>query len=987
MKRFDFSVYKIEEEEDVFPNDNGTIIRIFANAMNNKSVMITVADFNPYVYLELPSSIQWTPTNISLIKNKIKLMTRKNPTEIKFVLKKKLYYANVKRSNNGPKKYAKILFPYIFVSYKSTKTISKLFFSARKLLFVSGIGNIKLVMDENAATPSLQMFSNRKMNTGGWNTGVGIQITGKDKESTCKYEFVCEYLKLKPKNDFFKITSPKIMSIDGEMFSENPAAVPNSKKPSDKIFQFSCVVYNRGDPVDKWKKILLSLGKPRGKLMDGIICKEYETEADLLLGITRTIQKEDPQIIIGYNILMFDIPYLIDRAKINMVYNEFDKLGYIIGKHATLEDISWTSAAYGKQTFKFLNASGRLMIDLLPLVKRSYKLGVYRLGVVAEKFLGHTKDPLKHTGIFKCYRVGMLDKKKGRLYLGICGKYCVTDSVVVGELFDVMNIWVGLCEEATALNVPIIFLYTKGQQIRMYSQMYRLAIDENVVVQDDAYITGGNDYYSGAIVIEPVPGLYENVVTFDFTSLYPTTIISSNISFDTLVNDRDGYRSDIDNEDCNIFEWDDHIGCIHDTIKRKTKPKKIICAHFKFRWLKEYEGILCKLLLTLLTSRTVVKKDIKKLKKRLKEEKLTDIEIRDIEIKLIVLDKRQWSYKISANSAYGAMGVGAGYLPFLPGAMCTTAGGREHLLKAVDIMTKTYGAKLIYGDTDSTMVIFPDLTTSEEIWDYALKIEKEIIDAFPKPMQLAFEGKIYVIYLILSKKRYMARSCKRDGIIEKDLVTKGVLLARRDNSLFTRTAYKSVIDKTMDKESRESVEHSIVEDINNLFTRNNTNLKHYIITKKVGPLEKYKVKELPKNDPKELQRLFTLKKCSDPKTYFVRCLPAQVQLAVEMRKRGMRVDAGTRLEYVVTTRQGVQGKQWEKIEDPEYFKKYNNTFRISPLYYLKSLVVPMDQILTTAYGKEHRMLNLYKIHLQKDKINKEILSLFTNIEIVEHKFE
>jgi len=49
-----------------------------------------------------------------------------------------------------------------------------------------------------------------------------------------------------------------------------------------------------------------------------------------------------------------------------------------------------------------------------------------------------------------------------------------------------------------------------------------------------------------------------------------------------------------------------------------------------------------------------------------------------------VLDKRQLAYKVSANSAYGAMGVQRGYLPFLPGAMSTTAMDRQSIQKAAE---------------------------------------------------------------------------------------------------------------------------------------------------------------------------------------------------------------------------------------------------------------------------------------------------------------
>ena len=64
--------------------------------------------------------------------------------------------------------------------------------------------------------------------------------------------------------------------------------------------------------------------------------------------------------------------------------------------------------------------------------------------------------------------------------------------------------------------------------------------------------------------------------------------------------------------------------------------------------------------------------------------------------------------------------------------------------------------KLIYGDTDSCYIHFPNLKTSEECWDYALKVEEVVSKIFPRPMKLEFEEAIYWKFFILSKKRYFS---------------------------------------------------------------------------------------------------------------------------------------------------------------------------------------------------------------------------------------
>ena len=95
----------------------------------------------------------------------------------------------------------------------------------------------------------------------------------------------------------------------------------------------------------------------------------YQTEADLLLGFTEFIIEHNPQLIIGYNILGFDIPYMIERAKFQMVIDSFNQQGCIKYRHAQERLIKWSSSAYKNQEFQYLDAFGRLFVDLLPLIK------------------------------------------------------------------------------------------------------------------------------------------------------------------------------------------------------------------------------------------------------------------------------------------------------------------------------------------------------------------------------------------------------------------------------------------------------------------------------------------------------------------------------------------------------------------------------------------------------------------------------------------
>ena len=128
----------------------------------------------------------------------------------------------------------------------------------------------------------------------------------------------------------------------------------------------------------------------------------YNNEADLIQGFTDFIIEKNPQIITGYNIFGFDIPYMLDRAKHNFIISDFDKQGMMKDLHAKEKLIKWTSQAYKDQEFTYIDAEGRLYVDLLPIVKRDFKFDTYSLKNVSKEFIGETKDPLTAKDIFRC---------------------------------------------------------------------------------------------------------------------------------------------------------------------------------------------------------------------------------------------------------------------------------------------------------------------------------------------------------------------------------------------------------------------------------------------------------------------------------------------------------------------------------------------------------------------------------------------------------
>ncbi|OWK49440.1 DNA polymerase delta catalytic subunit [Lonchura striata] len=93
---------------------------------------------------------------------------------------------------------------------------------------------------------------------------------------------------------------------------------------------------------------------------------------------------------------------------------------------------------------------------------------------------------------------------------------------------------VTLVEMARVTAVPLSYLLTRGQQVKVVAQLLRQAMQEDLllpVVKSE----GGEDF-EGATVIEPLKGYYDvPIATLDFSSLYPSIMIAHNLCYTTLL--------------------------------------------------------------------------------------------------------------------------------------------------------------------------------------------------------------------------------------------------------------------------------------------------------------------------------------------------------------------------------------------------------------------------------------------------------------------
>lgn len=432
---------------------------------------------------------------------------------------------------------------------------------------------------------------------------------------------------------------------------------------------------------------------------------------------------------------------------------------------------------------------------------------------------GLAKDDVTPQDIFRMTNEGPKERS-------LIAKYCIQDCNLVHHLMNKIDIITGFVEMASLCSVPLDFLVMRGQGIKLTSYIAKKCREKNTLmpVIEKSNDNGG---YEGAIVLDPKCDLYldDPVACVDYSSLYPSSMISENIShdskvwtkeydlLDTLVKetgetDKDGnyIYDNLDNYKYvdityDTYQWRRKNGN-EKAAMEKVKVGYKICRYAQF---PEGKAVMPAILEELLHARKTTRKLIKK---------------EGDEFMKNVLDKRQLSIKLTANSLYGQTGAKTSTFYEKDCAASTTATGRKLLVYAQRVIeeaynniivdTKNHGkvktyAEYVYGDTDSVFFKFNlrELDETPIIGKKALEITielakqaGELASKFLKnPHDLEYE-KTFLPFCLLSKKRYVGMLYEDDP--EKcSRKSMGIVLKRRDNAPIVKDVYGGIIDILM----------------------------------------------------------------------------------------------------------------------------------------------------------------------------------------------
>eukprot|EP00039_Didymoeca_costata_P010754 m.145616 g.145616 ORF g.145616 m.145616 type:complete len:1518 (-) comp14951_c0_seq3:205-4758(-) len=602
------------------------------------------------------------------------------------------------------------------------------------------------------------------------------------------------------------------------------------------------------------------------------------SERALLGYVMAKIAKIDPDVIVGHNILGFDLDVLLHRIKANNIPH-WSRIGrYRRTVMPKLQHGAGGRANYAERVV----ASGRLLVDVQISAREFVRQTSYDLTELVK-----TQLQAKRVDVDAEFIPQMFNQSETLLQL------CDT---VERDAWFIMHLMLKLLVIPLSKQITNI---TGGLLCRTFSggrserNEYLLCHEfhrrkfivpdkrtwqpKSIEKKDD----GDDDddgskkqkkkkaAYSGGLVLEPKKGFYDKyILLLDFNSLYPSIIQEYNLCFTTVArNDlgqnEDGHEAIADIPDSNLET-----------------------------------GVLPRVLSTLIAKRKAVKELIKK---ETNPSKLADYDI------------RQKALKLTANSMYGCLGFTASRFYAKPIAALITAKGREILQKTVDLAQDSLNLDVIYGDTDSIM-INTRCTDLKEVKKIGNMVKKEVNGLY-KLLEIEIDG-VFKTMLLLKKKKYAALTIEeKNGEVTVGRETKGLDIVRRDWCKFSHDVGSYVLNQILSRESREDLVDAcheylrgVAEDVNN----------------ERVPIEKYIIHKGLTKDPSHY---------SDKKSQ------PHVQVALRMIAAGKSVKQHDTVPFVVCN-DGTTNSPTMRAYHPDDLRK-NMELTIDTVYYLKNQIHPV----------------------------------------------
>ncbi|XP_064816101.1 DNA polymerase delta catalytic subunit [Oncorhynchus masou masou] len=213
------------------------------------------------------------------------------------------------------------------------------------------------------------------------------------KVSLCQYEVDVGWTQLishPAEGEYQRIAPLRVLSFDIECAGRK-GIFPEAEK--DPVIQIASMVQRQGEK-EPFIRTVFTLQSCSSIVGSQVLC--FTKESQLLQSWAEFVRTVDADIITGYNIQNFDLPYLLNRAA-TLKVKLFPYLGRVQGIKSVLRDSSFQSKQMGRRENKILNMEGRVQFDLLQVLLRDYKLRSYTLNAVSFHFLQEQKEDVQHS--------------------------------------------------------------------------------------------------------------------------------------------------------------------------------------------------------------------------------------------------------------------------------------------------------------------------------------------------------------------------------------------------------------------------------------------------------------------------------------------------------------------------------------------------------------------------------------------------------------
>ncbi|KAI0825134.1 hypothetical protein BC628DRAFT_1321043 [Trametes gibbosa] len=476
-----------------------------------------------------------------------------------------------------------------------------------------------------------------------------------------------------------------------------------------------------------------------------------DNELDLFNRLIDIVLELDPDIVSGWEVQAASWGYLAARGR---------TYGLDVGEQisrAPARHMGGGADQWGLKTTSTFKVVGRHVLNVWRIMRSEHNFSIYTFENVVFQIL-RRRTPWYSPQTLTNWHQSPVPEHSDRLL-----RYFARRTSMVLEILDVAEVVTKNAEFARVFGVDFFSVLSRGSQFKVESFMFRIAKPESFLLLSPSKQDVGKQNAAECmpLIMEPLSAFYNSpLVVLDFQSLYPSIMIAYNYCYSTCLGRVTDFKGQYKFGVTDLRQPAGRLEFLQDHIN--VAPNGMMYVKETVR-----RGLLGRMLTELLDTRVMVKQAMKGAK--------DDKALRRI------LDARQLGLKFIANVTYGyTSATFSGRMPAVEIADSIVQSGRETLEKAVRIInyTKKWGAKVVYGDTDSLFIYLPGKTK-----DQAFRIGQDMADSItkmnPAPVKLKFE-KVYLPCVLMAKKRYVGFKFENPDDKEPTFDAKGIETVRRD---------------------------------------------------------------------------------------------------------------------------------------------------------------------------------------------------------------